>query len=508
MPHTRALAPFRMDRRALLRGGIAVAASSALPWRSAHPGGALSITGDAVELSGAAIADLEKSLAGIVILPTSPDYDQARRVWSPAYNRRPALIARCTSKADVQAAVQFARSHKLLTAVRCGGHCSAGFSMIDDGFVIDLSPFNHVQVEADRKVAYVSGGALLGNLDRATAPHRLATTAGVVSHTGVGGLATAAGQGRLARKFGLTIDNNRGVEMVLADGSIVRANANENPDLYWAVRGGGGNFGIVTQFELQLHDFDQVVTSFSYRFPAAKAKDVFRLYVDLCEKAPRELTLGAGLQTTDGGETSASLSGTFLGPIGAAEAATSGVKALGTPTSTRSGEMSYITLQSIGDGPRFSDVYSYGKSGFFNQVDLKLIDTLVDYTTRNSVPGTRARISQQGGAIAEVPETATAFAQRDGVYQASIGVDWGEGKDPGRGIKHVRDLWSLLEPMSTHGFYINSLYDDSEERVRKSFRGNLARLVDIKTQVDPANFFRLNPNIRPSRGLRTTGRPG
>lgn len=498
MPQARIVAPFRMNRRALLRGAIAVAAASALPWRSAHTGGALSISGDAVELSGAAIADLQNSLGGIVILPTNPHYDQARRVWSPAYNRRPALIARCASTADVQVAVQFARSHNLLTAVRCGGHCSAGFSMIDDGFVIDLSPFNDVEVEPDRKVAYVSGGALLGNLDRATAPHRLATTAGVVSHTGVGGLATGAGQGRLARKFGLTIDNNRGVEMVLADGSIVRANANENPDLHWAVRGGGGNFGIVTQFAFQLHDFDQVVTSFAYHFPAAKAKDVFRLYVDMCENAPRELTLGAGLQTNDVGETSASISGTYLGPIAAAEAATSAVKTLGTPISTRSGEMLYTTLQSIGDGPLFSDVYSYGKSGFFSAIEPALIDTLVDYATRNAVPGTRARLSQQGGAIADVPESATAFAQRDGIYQATIGVDWQAGKDPARGIKHVRDLWSLLEPMSTHGFYINSLYDDSEQRIRQSFRGNLARLVDIKTRVDPTNFFRLNANIQPN----------
>ena len=499
MPYPLSLSSSRFNRRELLRGAIAVAAASAVPWRSAHTAGALSITGETVELSGTAIADLQESLRGAVVLPTSPDYENARRVWNPAYNRRPALIARCTSAADVQAAVQFARSQNLLTAIRCGGHCSAGFSTIDDGFMIDLSPFNAVEVDPERKVAYVSGGALLGNLDRATAPHQLATTAGVVSHTGVGGLATGAGQGRLARKFGLTIDNNRGVEMVLADGSIVRANETENADLHWAVRGGGGNFGIVTQFEFQLHEYDQVITSLAYRFPAAKAKDVLQLFFEMCEKAPRELTLGASLQTSDEGETSAAISGTFLGPLAAAEAATAAVKTLGTPSSTRSGEMPYTTLQSIGDGPLFSDTYSYGKSGFFNKVDPKLIDTLVDFVVRNSVPGTGARFSQQGGAIAAVPETATAFAQRDGIYQASIGFDWQQGMDSARGIEHVRGLWRLLEPMSTHGFYINSLYDDSEERVRQSFRGNLERLVRIKTQVDPTNFFRLNANIRPKR---------
>jgi hypothetical protein len=295
----------------------------------------------------------------------------------------------------------------------------------------------------------------------------------------------------------LTIDNNRGVEMVLADGSIVRANEQENPDLHWAVRGGGGNFGIVTQFEFQLHDYDQVISSVSYRFPIGKAKELFKLYFEMCERAPRELTLGAGLQTSERGETTASISGTFLGPIAAAEANLSPVKALGTPIGARSSEMAYVTLQSIGDGDRFSDVRSYGKSGFFNRVDPKLIDTLVDYVARTNVPNTGVRIGLQGGAIAEVPEAATAFAQRDGIYQASLGVDWEEGMDPARGIQHIRDLWALLEPMSTHGFYINSVYDDSEERIRGSFRGNLARLVDIKTRVDPTNFFRLNPNIRP-----------
>ena len=497
MPHTRNTPAHRFNRRALLRGAIAVAATSALPWRFGNTAPALSASGEKVELSAAAIAELQKSIQGVVVVPASPDYEQVRRVWNPQFNRRPALIARCTSTADVQATVQFARSHDLLTAVRCGGHCSAGFSSIDDGLVIDLSPFNSVDVDPDRKVAFVSGGALLGNLDRATAPHMLATTAGVVSHTGVGGLATGAGQGRLGRKFGLTIDNNRGVEMVLADGSMVRANEQENPDLHWAVRGGGGNFGIVTQFEFQLHDYDQVITSLSYTFPVSKAKDLFKLYFEDVRAGAAGAHPRSRFTDLRARETTVAISGTFLGPIAAAEANLSPVKTLGTPIGTRSSEMAYVKLQSIGDGDRFSDVHSYGKSGFFSRVDPKLIDTLVDYVARTNVPNTGARIGLQGGAIAEVPETATAFAQRDGIYQASLGVDWKQGMDPARGIKHIRDLWALLEPMSTHGFYINSVYDDSEERIRGSFRGNLARLVDIKTRVDPTNFFRLNPNIRP-----------
>jgi FAD/FMN-containing dehydrogenase len=497
MTHPLNITSRRLDRRMLLRGAIAVAAASASPWRTASAASAVNNAGAEIELTDANIADLQKSIQGTVILPSSSDYNEERRVWSPAFDRKPALIVKATSTKDVQAAVQFARAHDILTAVRCGGHSYAGFSMVDNGMVIDLKLFNGVTVDPTKKIAHVAGGALLGNLDRATAPHKLATTAGVVSHTGVGGLATGGGQGRLGRKFGLTCDNNLGVEMVLADGSIVRANAKENPDLYWAVRGGSGNFGIVTDFEFQLHEYDGIVTSLSYTFPAEKAKDLMKVFAEMSAKAPLELTLSGGLRTSDRGETACSLSGTFLGTKQAGEAAFAAVASLGAPINTRIDEMEYVKLQSIADGNVHSDRFGYGKYAFFRQLDPKFVDMVLDYVTRANTPRTAISFGTQGGMIAKVKENATAYANRDGIYQCGISTNWKAGEDATAGHKHVREVLAMIEPASTGGFYINELYDDTEERIRKSFRGNYARLVDIKTKVDPTNFFHLNPNIKP-----------
>ena len=225
------------------------------------------------------------------------------------FDLRPALIARCASAEDVQNAVRFARSHDLLVAVRCGGHTYAGHSGCNGGMVIDLRPIDAIEVDPQAQIARVGGGSLLGGMDRATMAHGLATTAGVISHTGIGGLATGGGQGRLQRKFGLTVDNIRAVEVVTADGRLLRASATENPDLYWAVRGGGGNFGIVTKFEMQLHKVDAEVSTFSYTFPIARAPDLMKLYFDFSAAATDELSVSAGLRTSAKGETTVSISG-------------------------------------------------------------------------------------------------------------------------------------------------------------------------------------------------------
>ena len=504
MSHALNITTSRFNRRSLMRGVLAVAAASASPLRFAHAAPAVSNKGAKVMLSEAAVADLQKSIKGNVILPESPDYERARKVWAPWIDRRPALIAKVTSTADIQASLQFAKSHDLLTAIRCGGHSNAGNGMCDGGMVIDLTAFNGVEVDPAKKIARVSGGALLGNLDRASAPHKLATTAGVVSHTGVGGLATGAGQGRLARMFGLTIDNNLGVEMALLDGRIVKANAKENPDLYWAIRGGGGNFGIVTQFEFQLHDYDGVITTFSYTYPAAKAKDVMKLYLDMNDAMPPQMTLGAGVRTSERGETTASFSGTYIGPKDAAERLLAPLKALGTPINTRVDQMEYVKLQSIADGSLLSDRFAYNKGGFFSKVDIKLCEAMVDFQTRTNVPRTGARFGQQGGAISKVAETATAFAQRDGIHQVSLDVDWmaNAGYDVAGGIKYIRDLWAMMEPQSTHGFYLNTINDDENpDRIRTTYRGNYARLQAIKAKYDPSNFLHLNPNIKPKTAV-------
>ncbi|MCB2106653.1 MAG: FAD-binding oxidoreductase [Rhodobacteraceae bacterium] len=497
MSHPLNITSSRFNRRTLLRGGIAMAAASASPLRTASAAPAISNRDARIELTDGHIADLQRSIEGAVILPSSATYNDERRIWSPAFDRKPALIVKTASAKDVQAAVQFARAHDILTAVRCGGHSYSGFSMVDDGMVIDLKAINGVTVDTAKQTAHVAGGALLGNLDRATLPHKLATTAGVVSHTGVGGLATGGGQGRLGRKFGLTIDNMLGVEMVLADGSIVRANATENPDLFWAVRGGGGNFGIVTDFEFQLHEYDGVITSLSYTFPGSKARDVMNVYAEISANAPLELTVSGSLRTSDRGETTCIVSGSFVGTRRAGEAALKALAPLGEPISTRVEEMDYVTLQAVADGNLYSDRFGYSRYTYLRQLDPKFIDMVLDYVMRANTPRTSVSIGMQGGAIAQVNETDTAFAERDGIYQCAVATTWAAGEDSAAGQAHVRELWSMIDPMSTGGFYINEIYDDPEERIRKSFRGNYARLVDIKTKVDPANFFHLNPNIKP-----------
>ncbi len=497
MAHPLNVTSSRFNRRALLRGVIGVAAASASPWRTAQAAPALASGGAKIELSDAAVSDLQKSIKGTVILPASPDYERARRVWSPVYDRKPALIANCTSLDDIKATLQFARKNDLLTAIRCGGHSSSGYSTVDGGLIMDISGFNGVEVDPAKKIARVKGGSFLGHLDRATAPHKLATTAGTVSHTGVGGLATGGGQGRLARKFGLTIDNFLEAEVLLADGRLVRANTKENPDLFWAVRGGGGNFGIVTEFVFQLHDFEQVISSFSYTFPVDKVKDTLKLYLEMCAAAPPELSLSANMRISDRGTVTAGISGNFLGPKAAAEKAVAALQVLGTPVAYRMDEMAYVRQQSVGDGPVLSDRFAYGRNSFFSKLDAKTIDMLVDEMMRAAVPRTSIRFAYQGGAISKVAASATAFAQRDGLFSCSVDVDWAAGVDPAPGIKHVRDFHKQFESLTTGGPYVNAIYDDPEDRIRQAYRGNYKRLVDIKTKVDPTNFFHMNANIKP-----------
>ncbi len=476
---------------------VAVAAASVFPPGRGHAGEALGSTGESVLLSDAAVADLRKSIAGELILPSSPGYEVARRVWSPIIDRRPALIARCTSVSDIKAALQFARRYNVLTAVRCGGHSAGGYAVADGALVIDLGRFNGVEVDPERKIAWVSGGALLGDLDRATASHGLATTAGVVSHTGVGGLATACGQGRLARKYGYTIDNIRGVEMLTPDGRLLVANAHENPDLYWAIRGGGGNFGIVTKFEFQLHEFDPHVTSFSYAWPLEKGRAVFESYFELSAQVPAEMSLGAALSTSHDGETTASLSGTYLGAPEAAEKLLASIGRLGAPLKKRFEGFEYVKLQSIGDGPLLSSRSAYDRSGFFNHIDARLSDVVVDQVTKVPMPGSVVRFTQQGGMPSKVAVNATAFADRDAQHQCIVSVDWTDPKDATACRKHADDTWNAIAPLSDGGFYINWATHTDDAQIRRTFRGNYPRLVKVKTQYDPTNFLHLNPNIKP-----------
>lgn len=491
--------PVSLSRRSLLGGVLAVTALTAYPLRQSHAGEALASTGEKILLSDGDLMDLEKSISGPVILPTSLIYDAARRLWNPAVDHYPALIAQCNTLDDIQAAFQFARSHNVLTAIRCGGHNYDGLGMANGGMTIDISGYNGVEVDQSKMSAFVKGGSILRNLDEATIPLGVATTAGVVSHTGVGGLATGIGQGRLARSLGYTIDNVRGVKVLTPDGRHLHADANENSDLYWGVRGGGGNFGIVTEFEIEVYDFDPTVTSISYTYPLSKAADMLKVLFEIGEISPNEMSLGAGVRTNGNGESSCSFGGVFAGPMASAQKIIDPyIKKLGDPLATRFNEVDYLWLQGIADGDLLAKSATYYQSGFFNHVDEKIAEEVADYATKNTFPGSQIRFGQQGGKSAAVAPDATAFPHRDTKYQFTADVHWADRRDGPANRKFADDAWAAIKPMSSGGFYVNLAVDPSEAEVREAYAGNYDRLVEVKDKYDPDNFLRLNVNIKPS----------
>lgn len=490
---------FSLSRRSLLGGVLGVTAVTSYPLRSSYAGDALASTGEKIHLSERDLMDLERSLSGPVILPSSLNYDAARRLWNPAVDHHPALIAKCNSLEDIQAALQFARHHNVLTAIRCGGHNYDGLGMANGGMTIDISGYNGVEVDQSKMSAFVQGGSILRNLDEATIPLGVATTAGVVSHTGVGGLATGLGQGRLARMLGYTIDNVRGVKVLTPDGRHLHANATQNADLYWGVRGGGGNFGIVTEFELQLYDFNPTVTSISFTYPAAKAADVFKVLFELGEVVPNEMSLSAGVRTSGSGETSCTLGGVYAGSMASAQKILAPyLKKLGDPLSTRFNEVDYLWLQGIADGDLLAKSATYYQSGFFNRVDEKIAEAVADYATKNTYPGSQIRFGHQAGKTAALAPDATAFPHRDTLYQFTTDIHWADPKDGPACRKFADDAWSAIRPMSSGGFYVNLAFGPSEADIREAYAGNYDRLVDVKTKYDPNNFLRLNVNIKPA----------
>ncbi len=489
-----------LDRRSLIRGALAVTTATALPMRRGHASEVLASTGEMVVLSDGDLMDLQRSIAGPVIVPSSGNYDAERRLWNPAIDHRPAIIAKCTTLDDIHAALQFAHSHNLLTAIRCGGHNYDGTGMSDGGITLDLSPYRGVEVDQSKKIAYVKGGSILRNLDEATIPHGLATTAGVVSHTGVGGLATGIGQGRLARLLGYAIDNNRGVNVLTTDGRSLHADANENSDLYWGVRGGGGNFGIVTEFQFQLYDFDPLITSFSFSYPVSKAAEAIKILFELGERVPNEMSLSAGVRTSRDGVTTTSFTGTFNGsPEAARKILDPYLGRLGEPIRTRFDGVDYLWLQGIADGDLLSKSAVYYRSGFFNRVDDKIADAVAEYATKHTHPGGKIQFGHQAGKTAELASDATAYPYRDTLYQCAADISWADPKDGPACRKYCDDAWDAIGPMSTGGFYVNLAIGPSEADVRNAYGPNYARLAELKNKYDPTNLFRTNVNIKPAR---------
>lgn len=491
-----------LSRRSLLGGVLAVTVAASFNVKCGYAGEALSSSGDKILLSESDLMVLQDSLSGRVILPTTLDYNDARRLWNPSVDHHPALIAECITLEDIRTAFEFAQAYNILTAVRCGGHNYDGLGMAHGGMTIDISAYNGVEVDKENKIALVKGGSILRNLDEATIPLGLVTTAGVVSHTGIGGLATGLGQGRLARKFGYTIDNIRAVDVLTPDGRHISADANQNSDLYWGVRGGGGNFGIVTKFELQLYDFDPTVTTISFTYPVDKAADVLKVLFELGEVVTNDMSLSAGVRTSGNSETVSTLSGVYAGRKAEAERMLSPyIKTLGEPMRMRFSEVDYLWLQGIADGDLLSKNATYYQSGFFNRVDERIAEYVAEYATKNTFPRSQIKFGHQAGKTSTLAPDATAFPHRDTLFQFTCDINWGDRREGPACKAFANAAWQSVKPMSSGGFYVNLAFSPTEEEIREAYAENYSRLVEVKNVYDPKNFMSLNVNIKPSSSI-------
>ena len=498
-----------MNRRGFVRGSLAAAIGASSLSTSGAFGAILSPSkgvdadinavtgaGKSVTLMKAAVQELGESLRGNLLLPGHPAYDDARRVLNASISKFPALIVQPRGVADVRRAVDFARESSLLVAVKCGGHSHSGKSTCDGGLMIDLSLMRGVRVDERERIAYVSGGSLLGDMDNETMQFGLVTSAGTVSHTGVAGLTLGGGFGRVARRFGLSLDNLRAVEVVTADGRLVRASADENAELLWGVRGGGGNFGIVTNLEFELHPMQREVVGGTITFPFSEARQLLDFYAEYEASAPDELFLCMGLQNSPQGK-AVQFNACYSGPARDAERVFAKVRSAGTPLRDNLRTIDYVALQRSGDVDDPRAVGSYTKSGFSVGLKPKFIDAILDGFGEQPGGSSVFFLYHCGGAINRVAADATAFPHREITLTPLLAVSWPITSDPTAQVAWLRKYWASVEP-HMQGFYTNDIIDETQKQVDENYLGNYPRLVALKNQYDPANLFRLNANVIPS----------
>jgi len=492
-----------MKRRDFCHMSLATGVAAALP---ASPLVAASATGvgstdlRAVKLSGAettiegaAVRELRASLKGTLLVPGDQEYDAARRVWNGMIDKHPALIARCATSTDVVRAVTFARERELLLAVRGGGHSFPGYSTCDGGLVIDLSPLRTVVVSADTRTAKVAAGAWGAHVDAATQKQALATTLGQISNTGVAGLTLGGGFGWLSRRFGLACDNLLGVELVTADGKIRHLSEHDEPDLFWAIRGGGGNFGVATSFEYRLHPLNPTVIGGHVDFAAANIKDAIEFYAELITHAPRELSVDMSLDSDDDGNPQAQLFVVYSGEPKNGAKVLEPLQRFGKQTRNTIKPTRYVEVQTWFDPPPVDPRHHYLKGGFVREYSAGLVNVLVNEFR----PDKQAMYFQNAnGAVTDVPQTATAFSHRNSVSNMLLAATWNDRSEDESGRAKIREMWSKLEPF-TDGYYVN-LNDADPKTTDSNYGPNFSRLVALKKQFDPMNLFRLNSNIKPA----------
>lgn len=492
-----------MKRRTLLRTALGISTLwpvrqlvAGLPVAALPDIPAATLLNTTTSLRGSDLRDLAMGLSGELLWPHRSGYDDARRVWNGMVDKRPALIARCATASDAMRVVDFARAHQLLTAVRAGGHSLSGKSTCDGGLVIDVSPMRSVRVDPDRRIARVAGGALLGDLDRETSAYGLVTTAGTVSHTGAAGLTLGGGLGRVGRRFGLACDNLRSVDVVTADGRLRTASRDEHADLFWGLRGGGGNFGVATSFEYDLHPMEQRILGGAIGWPVAQARDVLRFYADFSINAPDELNLDVALVSTPDGPQIV-FEPCWTADIASGERILEPVRAFGKPAFDRIAPVSYRDVQSSSDERLPHGIRFYGKSGFVTRFTRGNIEQLIEVFTA-APPGSFSIVIQHaGGAIGRKPVGDSAFPNRDANYWIMLSKSWTDRAQDASRLETLRAAWKQLESV-TSGLYVNAITDDERARVAGNYGRNYARLQQVKRKYDPNNQFRLNANIVPA----------
>ncbi len=455
----------------------------------------------------AVLADLAPHFRGELIRPADPPYDTARAVWNGAIDRYPALIARCSAAADVRAAVRFARERDLLVAVRGGGHNVAGTAVCDGGLVIDLSPMKGLWVDPARGIARAQAGLLWGEFDRETQAFGLAAPGGIIGHTGIAGLTLGGGFGWLMRRHGLAADNVLSADVVTADGESLRASAEEHADLFWGLRGGGGNFGVVTSFEYRLHPVGPTVLAGVMLHPAAKAREVLGFYRGFIASAPDELTTIVVLRMAPPapflppsvhGQPAVVIGACYAGAVEEGERAIAPLRRFGEPLVDLIRPTPYVSHQSLLDASAPHGLGYYWKSEYVPGLSDALIDTLAERAWEAPTPESYTIIFHLGGAVGREDPEGSAFEDRRAAHAVNIDAVWSDPALASDCTAWTRELWEAVRPYSTGRVYVNFLGDEGQDRVRAAYgEAKYERLRELKLKHDPTNFFRMNQNIRP-----------
>jgi FAD/FMN-containing dehydrogenase len=464
------------------------------------------LKGGTIALSNDILTALRSELYGSLCLPNEAGYDEARTIWNAMIDRRPGAVVRCRVASDVISAVRLARDNSLLVAVRGGGHNIAGNAVCEGGLLIDLSPMRSIRIDPKVRTARIEPGVTLGEFDKDAQAFGLATPLGINSTTGVAGLTLGGGFGWLSRRFGLAADNLSSADVVTADGELLHVSAAKNPDLFWAIRGGGGNFGVATSFEFKLHPVGPELVSGLIVHPFARARELLAGYREVASAAPDELTIWVVLRKAPPlpflpievhGKEILVFAVCYAGAPGNAEEALAPLRALGKPLADVIALQPYAAWQTAFDPLLTPGAFNYWKSHNFRALSDGLLDTLVDYVGTLPTAECEIFIGQLGGATSRVPADATAYPHRDANFVMNVHTRWRERGDEQASIKWARELFAATAPHATGGVYVNFMPEDETDRVAGAYGGNFARLAALKAKYDPRNLFRLNQNVRP-----------